>query len=582
MAGISTPPLIFQASSLGIDSPFYDSGVDLELSPSAHLPWHDIAEKKRVEREIKLNQALDLSQTCAPDDNVLCVYDFPAQSGILTQRELDLTSVTATVVVANIAAGRWTAEEVLRATIKRAVIAQQLVNCLSELCFDSGIRQARELDAYFARTGKTVGPLHGLPISLKDQFNLTGLDSTLGYVSKAGCPAVSESTLVKILHKAGAVSYCKTNVPVTLMLGETYNNIFGRTVNPFNRSLTPGGSSGGEGALIALGGSFLGVGTDIGGSIRIPCSYCGLWGLRPSHGRVPYRHVVTSFVGQEAVRSTAGPMCRSVEDVELFMKTVAASEPWLQDPQIVPIPWRDEAAVLPRQLCFGIAFSDGKSRSSPPITRALNMVKTALEAAGHKVIEYIPHECGETLFMIQRLFSADGGEEFQRDSDASGEPLPAPLERWLGRSANAPRSTVFETWQIQQSRLELQERWSTRWEASASLTGTGRPIDGLIMPPVLFPAHEHDFSYPSSPFGTLSPVLDLTTGSIPVTSVDLLQDVKPAGWQPVSEEDDAVMAAYDRPEKFENAPIGVTLVGRRLEEEKVVAMMRVVGAALDA
>lgn len=102
--------------------------------------------------------------------------------------------------------------------------------------------------------------------SLKDQFNIPGLDSTLGYVSRIGQTASSPSTLVKILQKAGAVLYTKTNVPATLMMGETVNNVFDRSLNPHNRTLTPGGSSGGESALISMGGSFLGVGTDIGES----------------------------------------------------------------------------------------------------------------------------------------------------------------------------------------------------------------------------------------------------------------------------------------------------------------------------
>jgi amidase len=120
------------------------------------------------------------------------------------------------------------------------------------------------LDKYLKDYGKPKGPLHGLPISIKDNFNVTGVDSTVGFVSWVNDPASYNSTLVEMLQSAGAVLYVKTNVPTAMMIAETVNNVFGRTVNPLNRKLTSGGSSGGESALIAFGGSPLGVGTDIG------------------------------------------------------------------------------------------------------------------------------------------------------------------------------------------------------------------------------------------------------------------------------------------------------------------------------
>nr|POF13839.1 acetamidase [Quercus suber] len=186
-----------------------------------------------------------------------------------------------------------------------------------------------------------------------------GFDSTIGYCGNANKPATTDSAAVKLLVKAGAIVYVKSNVPITLMMGETNNNIFGRTLNPHNRDLTPGGSSGGEAALVTFNASFLGLATDIGGSLRIPASFTGLYGLRPSHGRVSYQHVQNTFVGQEALRSCAGPMCRAPEDIRLFMASLAAQKPWLWDHQTLPLPWRTEEEVLPAKLCFGFTLSDG-------------------------------------------------------------------------------------------------------------------------------------------------------------------------------------------------------------------------------
>ncbi|EME41836.1 hypothetical protein DOTSEDRAFT_74034 [Dothistroma septosporum NZE10] len=543
-------------------------------------PWQAIAVRKRAEREAKIPAEWQFPPSLFPGPDVLDVSTFPRDSGLLDDHELQLTDATASEVVANIATGVWTSEQVTRAICKRAVIAQRLVNCLTEICFEAAIERAKALDARLRIDGKPVGPLHGLPVSLKDQFNVPGLDTTLGYIAKAGHPVKTKSTLVDVLEQAGAVIYVKTSVPTTLMMGETINNVFGRTLNPYNLSLTPGGSSGGEAALIALGGSHLGVGTDIGGSIRHPCHCTGLYGLRPSHGRVSYQKVATTFVGQEAIRSVAGPMCRSPEDVRLFMSAVIAAKPWLQDPQCLPIPWRSEEEILPEKLCFGIAMSDGRVAPTPPLRRALHMTKRALEAAGHKVINFTPVESIESHEIIKHMFSADGGEEFQRDTEASGEPLPIGVEKWLGKTANAPRATAFETWQNQRRREVLGSEWCSRWNATTAETGTGRPIDGLIMPTVVFPAAEHDASYPSH-YGTLSPVLDLTTGSFPVTRVDCERDVVEVGWEALSEEDRRVMETYERPEKFRNSPIGLSIIGRRLEEEKVTAMLGVIRKALE-
>lgn len=120
------------------------------------------------------------------------------------------------------------------------------------------------MDKYLKTTGRTKGPFHGLPISIKDNFNIIGHDSTVGFTSLVNDPATYNSTLIDLLLDAGAVLYVKTNVPTAMMIAESVNNVFGRTVNPRNRNLTSGGSSGGESALIAFGASRLGVGTDIG------------------------------------------------------------------------------------------------------------------------------------------------------------------------------------------------------------------------------------------------------------------------------------------------------------------------------
>jgi len=148
--------------------------------------------------------------------------------------------------------------------------------------FIDAIEQARTLDEHFEATGSPVGPLHGVPVTVKDQFNITGYDTTLGYVARAFKPATQDAVLVDMLQKLGAIVIAKTTLPQSIMWCETESPLWGLTTHPSNPKLTPGGSTGGEGALLALQSTILGFGTDIGGSVRIPASMCGVYALKPS------------------------------------------------------------------------------------------------------------------------------------------------------------------------------------------------------------------------------------------------------------------------------------------------------------
>lgn len=181
----------------------------------------------------------------------------------LSKEENEITACSADQIAQKCGSGEWTAESVTRAFCHRAALAHQLLNCLHEIFFDAAIQDARNLDGYYQEHKRTKGPLHGVPVSLKDQFHVKGVETTMGYVGWIGTfegqkgtgkEKVYESEMVTMLRNAGAVLFCKTSVPHTLMSGETVNNIIGYTLNAKNRRLTAGGSSGGEGALIGIRG----------------------------------------------------------------------------------------------------------------------------------------------------------------------------------------------------------------------------------------------------------------------------------------------------------------------------------------
>lgn len=158
--------------------------------------------------------------------------------------------------------------------------------------------------------------------------------------------------------------------------------MFGRTLNPSNTSLTAGGSSGGEAALIAMRGSPLGVGTDLGGSIRKPASFTGLYSLRPTSRRLPYAGASNIFAGAEALESVLGPMANSLESLEVFMKAVVGARPWEWDSRVVEREWKEEKLEV--RKTFAIMRWDGLVRCHPPIERALDEVTAALRKEGHE------------------------------------------------------------------------------------------------------------------------------------------------------------------------------------------------------
>lgn len=212
-----------------------------------------------------------------------------------------------------------------------------------------------------------------------------------------------ESQLTTELLSLGAVLYCKTSLPQTLLLGETKNNIIGQTLNPHNRNLSCGGSSGGEGALQALRGSSLGVGTDIGGSVRIPAAFNGIFSLKPTPERLSYRRVANTNPGQNTYRSTVGFLSTSLGGLELLFRSDLSTQPWLRDPAVVPLPFREEimdeynsrvisnetGTTSAKPLKLGVLWTDGVVQPHPPITRGLRIVVEAMENAGHKVCYFL-------------------------------------------------------------------------------------------------------------------------------------------------------------------------------------------------
>ncbi|XP_024907642.1 fatty-acid amide hydrolase 1 isoform X2 [Pteropus alecto] len=254
------------------------------------------------------------------------------------------------------------------------------------------------------------GLLYGVPVSLKECFSYKGQDSTLGLSLNEGVPAECDSVMVQVLKLQGAVPFVHTNVPQSMFSYDCSNPLFGQTTNPWNSSKSPGGSSGGEGAIIGAGGSPLGLGTDIGGSIRFPSSFCGICGLKPTGNRLSKIGLKSCVYGQVAVQASVGPMARDVESLALCLRALLCEDMFRLDPTVPPLPFKEEVYRSSQPLRVGYYETDNYTMPTPAMKRALLETKQSLEAAGHTLVPFLPSNIPYAMETLSTggLFS-DGG-----------------------------------------------------------------------------------------------------------------------------------------------------------------------------
>lgn len=222
---------------------------------------------------------------------------------------------------------------------------------------------------------------------------MRGLTCDCGFTAWADKVPNNDAYILKILWQAGCVFYARTALPQLAMHLETSSNLYGVTFNPFNRNLTCGGSSGGEGALIGLRGSCLGIGSDIGGSIRSPAANNGLYGFRPSCFRLPLLGSAAPNLGTEYIGATLGPLSTSLGGLSLFMKTVLAAKPWLTDPSLLATPWRTSQCLPSTKLRVGVMWDDGVVKVHPPVARALReLVEKLKSLEDFQIEEFEPYK----------------------------------------------------------------------------------------------------------------------------------------------------------------------------------------------
>ena len=323
---------------------------------------------------------------------------------------------------------------------------------------------------------------------------------------------------------------------------ETSSNLYGVTVNPYNRDLTSGGSSGGEGALLGLRGSCLGIGSDIGGSIRSPAADCGIYGFRPTSYRLPVDGWTATMLSEEQIVPVIGPMSTSLEGIKLFMKTVIAGRPWLVEPSCLPIPWRVEDSYLdsPKKLRIGIMWDDGVVKPHPPVIRALNEVKAKL--IGFRdidIIDWIPYKHDAAWEIIANLYFCDNGNEEKEAIDASGEPWRPLSEFIIKENPYVTDKSIEDVWHWTGKREEYRKAYAGHW----NMTGTEQggeaftdTVDVILCPvgPGAAPPMDH-----AKYWGYTSQwnLLDYPALVFPVTKVNPSVDQVEEGYKPRNEKD---------------------------------------------
>ena len=447
----------------------------------------------------------------------------------------DLTKLTASQAAEAVRNGQIRAIELVNAVLERIEKENPALNAIVTLDTEGARQQAKDADEALQR-GEQIGPLHGVPITIKDSFETAGMRTVSGYPPFARRIPSEDAPPVARLRKAGAIIIGKTNLPALANGIQTNNPVFGRTNNPWDLTRTPGGSSGGAAAVIAAQLSYLELGSDIGGSIRIPAHFCGVYGLKCSGGRVSGKGHLTSPKrlttpkGLEALLQlgSIGPLARSIEDLRLAFPIIAEpGTPGLEQPPMKPlsalrIAWTDD---------FGGAELDEESR------KLIQALAGRLAQAGGQVehsagagfdYEEAWYVSGACLGAINTLFQPPWMQQARKligpVLSRVGHPLA--LQRGLYTGAALRSKTMNNILKKREELIEQCEHFLSDWDAwicpvfptpafTHRKAGAPVEVDGKALAQVLANLlHNVIFNVTGHPVVTIP--IELTAAGLPV------------------------------------------------------------------
>ncbi|EME38720.1 hypothetical protein DOTSEDRAFT_160346 [Dothistroma septosporum NZE10] len=534
-------------------------------------------EKKRQELVKELHDSIPkqyhLPETFA-EAPPLDVTDVPRTCGILNSSEIGITEdYDATSLAQAIASKKLTAVSVATAFAKRAAIAHQLTCCLTQFFKDEAIERAKYLDDYLAKHGKPIGPLHGVPISVKEHMAIAGHYSSYGYLSTRVYDD-KDSLMIKILRDAGAVFYVKTNQPQGIMHLES-DGFLGRVNNPYDSNLSAGGSTGGEAALIAMRGSILGIGTDIGGSIRGPAAFCGIFGFKPTTYTLTMKDFLPSgFAAELNVLCSTGPMARSLRDMDLFIRILKCSDQHLHDPRIIPLPWTGLDAPIKKPTKIGIMINDGVITPQPPVLEALQWVQKRLAGNENFILKpYRPYNTAEAMKMIGEAYWPDAGLGTKQALAATGEPM-HPLTKTVLSNVTSSFTDPYGP-EREKTATEISDARVARdaFRCAFVEDWNHQDIDVVLAPCFVGPASKHDTAYYWN-YTALWNWVDYPAVVLPTPVKAKSSEVQryEDGYEPLGEKCKHVKQMWEEG-GFKGAPVNVQIVGRRYCDNELFGVL---------
>jgi amidase len=458
----------------------------------------------------------------------------------------EIWQLSATELAQRIARRQLSSAEVVDAHLARIDAVNPALNAVVRVLADEARAAAALADKRLA-DGETVGPLHGVPFTVKENIDMAGLPTTWGVPALATAVVPADAPVVERMRAAGAIPIARTNLPDMALRVHTDSSLHGLTRNPWHPGRTAGGSSGGEAAALASGMSPIGLGNDIGGSLRNPANACGIASIRPSAGRVPDAGFVPAENRLLAVQlmNVQGPMARRVADVRLGLQVLMGAHP--RDPWSIDAPF--EGPILARPIRVAVLPEPPGGGTDPKVAAAVRRAAQALVDAGYVVEETCPPRYDDAIGCWQRLIMGDFGSVLALLSPMMGADAMAFLNNF---NQDIPPLADAAAWsQLMAERDGIARAWSSFM--------ADRPL--LLSPTWTQLPFEHGFDS-ATPAGSAA-TKELMRPVVPANLLGLPSACVPAG----------------RDEET-GLPIGVLITGRRLREDLCLEAAEAIEARL--